>query len=155
MDLSNITFTKAVVENNDEIIDFLNEHFLHHEPMNRAVALCEPGYRMPYFDRMVRQQLERADSLSWLAWTGNILTGVVILTPPQPPARDPATNSWQGRDEGFHSIFPEIRGLNVINYAIYRCYFTEIAAWPLPWTWTCELTRGCPPGLPPFLTTWR
>ena len=46
-----------------EVVEFLNRHFLPHEPMNMAVGLLEPGYRIPYFDAMVRSHLAREDTM--------------------------------------------------------------------------------------------
>ena len=33
-------------ESCEEVVDFLNHHFLHHEPMNMAIGLVAPGYRI-------------------------------------------------------------------------------------------------------------
>ena len=32
-------------ESSEEVLEFLNHHFLHHEPMNVAIGLVAPGYR--------------------------------------------------------------------------------------------------------------
>ena len=37
--------TEAEEKDHEEILDFLNEHFIPHEPMNAAINLCEKGYR--------------------------------------------------------------------------------------------------------------
>ena len=46
-----------------EVVEFLNRHFLPHEPMNMAIGLLEPGYRIPYLDAMVRGHLAREDTM--------------------------------------------------------------------------------------------
>ena len=46
-----------------EVVEFLNRHFLPHEPMNISINLLEPGYRIPFFDAMVRSHLVREDTL--------------------------------------------------------------------------------------------
>ena len=46
-----------------EVVEFLNQHFLPHEPMNISIGLIQPGYRIPFFDAMVRSHLEREDTL--------------------------------------------------------------------------------------------
>ena len=46
-----------------EVVEFLNRHFLPHEPMNISIGLLEPGYRIPFFDAMVRSHLGREDTL--------------------------------------------------------------------------------------------
>ncbi len=33
------------VKDKTDMLDFVNEHFVPHEPLNCAVNLCEPGYR--------------------------------------------------------------------------------------------------------------
>ena len=33
-------------ESREEVLEFLNHHFLHHEPMNMAIGLVAPGYRI-------------------------------------------------------------------------------------------------------------
>ena len=52
--MESITFQVGSAANHDEIVDFLNLHFLPEEPMNISIGLLEPGYRIPYFDQMVR-----------------------------------------------------------------------------------------------------
>ena len=46
-----------------QVVEFLNKHFLPHEPMNISIGLIEPGYRIPFFDAMVRRHLEEEDTL--------------------------------------------------------------------------------------------
>ena len=46
-----------------EVVEFLNRHFLPYEPMNISIGLLEPGYRIPFFDAMVRSHLGREDTL--------------------------------------------------------------------------------------------
>ena len=46
-----------------QVVEFLNKHFLPHEPMNISIGLIEPGYRIPFFDAMVRRHLEDEDTL--------------------------------------------------------------------------------------------
>ena len=41
-----VTYRKpATKEDEDEVIDFVNEHFVPFEPLNEALNLCPPGYR--------------------------------------------------------------------------------------------------------------
>ena len=47
--MENIEFLEARHEDHEEIIDFMNEHFVHHEPLNMSITLCEPGYRSALF----------------------------------------------------------------------------------------------------------
>ena len=46
-----------------EVVEFLNRHFLPHEPMNISIGLLEPGYRIPFYDAMVRSHLVKEDTL--------------------------------------------------------------------------------------------
>ena len=64
-----------------EVIEFLNRHFLPHEPMNISIGLLEPGYRIPFFDAMVRRHLEAKDTLlvtARVTETGEIV-GLAVL----------------------------------------------------------------------------
>ena len=47
--MENIEFIEAKLEDHEEVIDFMNEHFVHHEPLNVSITLCEPGYRSALF----------------------------------------------------------------------------------------------------------
>merc|ERR1711915_726676 len=62
-----LSFMEGKEEDNEEVVKFLNQHFLHQEPMNLSIGLCDPGYRMPYFDTMVTRHLQRDDTLVLLA----------------------------------------------------------------------------------------
>ena len=33
-------------ESREEVLEFLNHHFLHHEPMNMSIGLVAPSYRI-------------------------------------------------------------------------------------------------------------
>ena len=65
--------------NHDEIIDFLT--FTSQEPMNIFIGLLEPGYRIPYFDKMVRQQLSEEGTVVVVAWERNVLMGMTTERP--------------------------------------------------------------------------
>ena len=43
--MSDYTVSEAGPEHTEEILDFINEHFVPGEPINAAIGLCEPGYR--------------------------------------------------------------------------------------------------------------
>ena len=43
--MSGYNIVKAESKDSEEILDFLNEHFVPHEPINAAIKLCEAGYR--------------------------------------------------------------------------------------------------------------
>ena len=43
--MDEIYFLEGKPDDNEEIIEFLNQHFLAAEPMNISIGLCEPGYR--------------------------------------------------------------------------------------------------------------
>lgn len=58
---------EAVEADFGNIIDFLNENFVPGEPINKAINLCEPGYRMPYFDRWLEEKLRHAGTITFLA----------------------------------------------------------------------------------------
>ena len=80
--MDEIILMEGKPEDKEHIIDFLNLHFLHHEPMNISIKLCEAGYRyhksvhikhvaecfrMPFFDTMVKGHLELEDTVVVLA----------------------------------------------------------------------------------------
>ena len=43
--MSTYKITKTEARDHEEILDFLNEHFVPNEPINAAINLCEKGYR--------------------------------------------------------------------------------------------------------------
>ena len=43
--MSGYNIVKAESKDSEEILDFLNEHFVPNEPINAAIKLCEAGYR--------------------------------------------------------------------------------------------------------------
>ena len=47
--MEGIVFSEAEPCEVGEIIDFMNEHFVPHEPLNIAINLCEAGYRKALF----------------------------------------------------------------------------------------------------------
>ena len=68
-------------EESQAVLDFIAEHFIPHEPINAAIKLVEPGYRMPYFDSWLESQLILEDTVTVVArdsQTGQML-GVCIL----------------------------------------------------------------------------
>ena len=77
--MESIIFQAGSAADHEEIIDFLNLHFLPEEPMNISIGLLEPGYRIPYFDRMVRDQLREEGTLVVLARESNVLVGLVVF----------------------------------------------------------------------------
>jgi len=78
--MSGYTFHQATAEDNRNILDFLNEHFVPYEPINSAINLCEVGYRMPYFDTWVQGYIDREDTLIILAKNEkDELLGMVII----------------------------------------------------------------------------
>ena len=38
----------------ERIVEFISENFVHGQPINLAIGLCPPGYRMPYYDAWMR-----------------------------------------------------------------------------------------------------
>ena len=78
--MENISFHIGGTEQHDEIIKFLNDHFLPYEPMNVSIDLVPPGYSIPYFDRMVRSHLARSDTCVVMARdTCHILLGLAVF----------------------------------------------------------------------------
>ena len=43
--MSAYTFYQGTSEDHDLVLDFINEHFVPHEPVNSAIKLCDVGYR--------------------------------------------------------------------------------------------------------------
>jgi len=73
-------FREATLEDRENIVEFVNEHFVPFEPINKAIGLCEEGYRMPYFDKWVEDSLVSPDVIAILAEdkeSGELL-GIVI-----------------------------------------------------------------------------
>ena len=66
-------------ENVDDIVEFLNEHFLPHEPMNMSIDLVPAGYRIPFFDDMVKKQIAKKENLVVMARDGQQLLGLVMF----------------------------------------------------------------------------
>jgi len=92
--MTGYTFLCAKLEDQPQILDFLNEHFVPHEPINCAINLCEAGYRMPYFDGWVREYLEKDDTLVLLAKddaADELLGLVIIAVESSKPSVDTAT----------------------------------------------------------------
>lgn len=67
MDTEAYTMREAVEADYNNIIDFLHENFLFGEPINKAINLCEVGYRMPYFDRWIDAKLRQPGTVTFLA----------------------------------------------------------------------------------------
>ena len=94
-EMDKLTLMEGKPEDKEEIIDFLNQHFLHHEPMNISIGLCEAGYRyhksghithvpvcfrMPFFDAMVKGHLELEDTVVVIArGEGRKLMGLTVF----------------------------------------------------------------------------
>jgi len=94
-------------EDTRAVLDFVTEHFVPHEPINAAIKLVEPGYRMPYFDSWLESQLILEDTVTVVArdsQTGQML-GVCILemerTAIKPYSPDP------GETNPSYSVCPE------------------------------------------------
>ena len=77
--MDSITFQVGSPANHDEIIEFLNLHFLPWEPMNMSIQLVEPGNRIPYFDAMVREHLRAEGTLVVLGRQKNVLMGLAMF----------------------------------------------------------------------------
>ena len=43
--MSTYKITKTEARDHEEILDFLNDHFIPNEPVGAAINLCEKGYR--------------------------------------------------------------------------------------------------------------
>ena len=72
---------QASSKDSKEVLDFAAEHFVPHEPMNKAVKLVEPGYRIPFFDNWLESYLRQEDTVSVVARhskTGEML-GVCVV----------------------------------------------------------------------------
>lgn len=68
-------------EDRGAVLDFVAEHFIPHEPINSAINLVQPGYRIPYFDTWLGNHLSKEETLTLLARdvnTGQML-GVCIV----------------------------------------------------------------------------
>ena len=78
-ELSNISFHTGSSNDKEEIINFLNDHFLPFEPMNIAIQLISPGYRIPFFDKMVETHLAMEDTLVVLAREDMKLMGLAVF----------------------------------------------------------------------------
>ena len=77
--LPSISYHIGTSYDQEEIIDFLNDHFLPYEPMNISIQLISPGYRIPFFDKMVESHLALDDSLVFLARKGMKLMGLAMF----------------------------------------------------------------------------
>ena len=77
--MDSISFQVGSPANHDEIVEFLNLHFLPHEPMNISISLVEPGYTIPYFEAMVRRHLREEGSLALMARQRNVLMGLAVF----------------------------------------------------------------------------
>jgi len=73
-------FREVTSEDRENILEFANEHFIPYEPVNKAVNLCEEGYRMPYFDQYIEDCLDSPLVVALVAEhkESNDLLGVVI-----------------------------------------------------------------------------
>lgn len=73
-------FREATPQDRHNIVEFVNQHFVPYEPINKAIGLCEEGYRMPYFDKWVEDSLISPGVIALLAEDkeSNELLGVVI-----------------------------------------------------------------------------
>uniref|UniRef100_A0A0K2V1P6 Uncharacterized protein n=1 Tax=Lepeophtheirus salmonis TaxID=72036 RepID=A0A0K2V1P6_LEPSM len=41
----------------EKVVNFLYRHFVSHEPLNASINICDPGYRMPWFDTYVKKNV--------------------------------------------------------------------------------------------------
>lgn len=73
-------FREATSEDRNDIVEFVNEHFVPYEPINKAIGLCQEGYRMPYFDKWVEDSLVSPGVVALVAEhkESDELLGVVI-----------------------------------------------------------------------------
>ena len=62
------------------MLDFVNQHFVPLEPLNVAIDMCEPGYRMAWFDNFCRKYISEGLSLMAVDSETNELVGVSITT---------------------------------------------------------------------------
>jgi len=77
---SRVKFRQSTPADESAMLDFVNLHFVPLEPLNAAVDLCPPGYRMSWFDELVLGYIREGMSLLAAdAENGDIL-GVVIYT---------------------------------------------------------------------------
>ncbi|XP_059084983.1 uncharacterized protein LOC131881963 [Tigriopus californicus] len=76
------------LEDEDLMLDFVNQHFIPLEPLNVAINLCEPGYRMLWFDNFVRAYIRENLSLMAFDTITNDLVGVAICTECRPESDD-------------------------------------------------------------------
>ena len=79
--MSSYDVTISGPEDTRAVLDFVTEHFIPFEPINAAINLVEPGYRMPYFDAWLESQLILEDTVTLVARdsdTGQML-GVCIV----------------------------------------------------------------------------
>ena len=65
--MNKVNFHIGSGEDQEEVVEFLNKHFLPHEPMNISIDLLPSGYKIPFFDDMVRRHLELDSTLVLLA----------------------------------------------------------------------------------------
>jgi len=72
--------SRGTPEDEQEVLDFLHDHFVPVEPINEAIGLCELGYRIPYFDAWVSGCLKKEDTVLRLARDDQgVLLGLVIV----------------------------------------------------------------------------
>ena len=62
-----VSFHIGTEDQDEEVVEFLNTHFLPWEPMNISIGLISPGYKIPFFDAMVKRHLRMEDTLVILA----------------------------------------------------------------------------------------
>ena len=67
MTMYGVNFQIGTEYDEEEVVEFLNTHFLPWEPMNISIGLISPGYKIPYFDAMVQRHLRMKDTLVILA----------------------------------------------------------------------------------------
>ena len=81
MTMYGVNFQIGTEDDEAEVVEFLNTHFLPWEPMNISIDLISPGYNIPYFDAMVQRHLRMKDTLVILARDGedNQLLGLAVF----------------------------------------------------------------------------
>ncbi|XP_040571186.1 arylalkylamine N-acetyltransferase-like 2 [Lepeophtheirus salmonis] len=89
----------------EKVVNFLYRHFVSHEPLNASINICDPGYRMPWFDTYVKKNV--SEGLTVLAEDTQTkeLVGIAIGTEcKQSP--EPSESSSSSEHEGCNMVIP-------------------------------------------------
>jgi len=77
--MEGLVIREATEADFDNIVNFVANHFVPFEPLNTAINVCPPGYRIPYWDEWIRVRMDRKGSINFLAHdVDNNILGVVI-----------------------------------------------------------------------------